>query len=80
MRLVVDLNKVPLLRNQASWDLVRDNPELVPRTVEEVQRLQGSVQFFPSRWATADIDIRTAAGRADCRCPGCGRAGTSAGS
>jgi len=46
-----------LLRNQGSWDLVRDNPELVPRTVEEVQRLQGSVQFFPSRWATADIDI-----------------------
>ena len=29
-----------LLRNQGSWDLVRDNPELVPRTVEEVQRLQ----------------------------------------
>ncbi len=46
-----------LLRNPGSWDLVRDNPELIPRTVEEVQRLQGSVQFFPSRWATADIEI-----------------------
>ena len=46
-----------LLRNQGSWDLLRDNPDLLPRTVEEVQRLQGSVQFFPSRWATADIEI-----------------------
>ncbi|MGI9124926.1 MAG: cytochrome P450 [Mycobacterium sp.] len=46
-----------LLRNPGSWDLVRDNPDLIPRTVEEVQRLQGSVQFFPSRWATADIEI-----------------------
>ena len=46
-----------LLRNPGSWDLLRDNPELIPRTVEEVQRLQGSVQFFPSRWATADIEI-----------------------
>jgi cytochrome P450 len=46
-----------LLRNQGSWDLVRDNPELIPRTIEEVQRLQGAVQFFPSRWATADIEI-----------------------
>ena len=46
-----------LLRNPGSWDLVRDNPDLIPRAVEEVQRLQGSVQFFPSRWATADIEI-----------------------
>lgn len=46
-----------LLRNPGSWDLLRDNPELIPRTVEEVQRLQSSVQFFPSRWATADIEI-----------------------
>jgi cytochrome P450 len=46
-----------LLRNPGSWDLVREHPELIPGTVEEVQRLQGSVQFFPSRWATADIEI-----------------------
>lgn len=46
-----------LLRNQGAWDLVRDNPDLVPGTIEEVQRLQGAVQFFPSRWATTDIDI-----------------------
>ena len=46
-----------LLRNPGSWDLLRDNPDLIPRAVEEVQRLQGAVQFFPSRWATADIEI-----------------------
>ncbi len=46
-----------LLRNPGSWDLLRDNPDLLPRTIEEVQRLQSSVQFFPSRWATADIEI-----------------------
>ncbi|MCX2933652.1 cytochrome P450 [Mycobacterium sp. CVI_P3] len=46
-----------LLRNRGAWDLVSSNPDLVPRTIEEVQRLQGAVQFFPSRWATADIEI-----------------------
>ena len=46
-----------LLRNPGSWDLLRENPDLIPRAVEEVQRLQGAVQFFPSRWATADIEI-----------------------
>ena len=46
-----------LLRNPGSWDLLRDNPELLPRTVEEVQRLQGAVQFAVSRWAMADIEI-----------------------
>lgn len=46
-----------LLRNPGSWDLVRDNPELIPRMVEEVQRLQSAVQFAISRWTTADIEI-----------------------
>jgi len=46
-----------LLRNPGSWDLVAGNPDLIPGAVEEVQRLQGSVQFFPSRWATADIEV-----------------------
>lgn len=46
-----------LLRNPGSWELVRGRPELIPRTIEEVQRLQSAVQFFPSRSATADIDI-----------------------
>ncbi|HTX97498.1 MAG TPA: cytochrome P450 [Mycobacterium sp.] len=46
-----------LLRNPGGWDLVRRRPELIPRTIEEVQRLQSAVQFFPSRSATADIEI-----------------------
>ncbi|OYN79915.1 cytochrome P450 [Mycolicibacterium sphagni] len=46
-----------MLRNKGAWDLVRNSPELIPRTIEEVQRLQSAVQFFPSRWATADIEI-----------------------
>ncbi len=46
-----------LLRNPGSWELLRQRPELVPRTIEEVQRLQSAVQFFPSRSATADIEI-----------------------
>lgn len=46
-----------LLRNPGSWDLVRQRPELIPRTIEEVQRLQSAVQFFPSRSATDEIEI-----------------------
>ncbi|WP_040833013.1 cytochrome P450 [Nocardia brevicatena] len=46
-----------LLRNPGSYDLLRSRPELLPRAIEEVQRLQAAVQFFPSRSATADIDI-----------------------
>lgn len=46
-----------LLRNPGSYDQVRHRPELLPRAIEEVQRLQAAVQFFPSRSATADIDI-----------------------
>ncbi len=46
-----------LLRNPESLDLVRRTPELIPRAIEEVQRLQSAVQFFPSRSATADIEI-----------------------
>ena len=46
-----------LLRNPGSWDLLATNPELIPRMIEEVQRLQSAVQFFPSFSATTDIDI-----------------------
>ena len=46
-----------LLRNQGRLGSGPGQPDLIPRTVEEVQRLQGAVQFFPSRWATADIEI-----------------------
>lgn len=46
-----------LLRNPGSYDLLQAQPELIPRAIEEVQRLQSAVQFFPSRSATADIEI-----------------------
>ncbi len=46
-----------LLRNPESLDLLRTSPELIPRAIEEVQRLQSAVQFFPSRSATADIEV-----------------------
>ncbi|MEX1174361.1 MAG: cytochrome P450 [Mycobacterium sp.] len=46
-----------LLRNPGSWELLRDNTDLIPGAVEEVQRMQSAVQFFPSRWATADIEV-----------------------
>jgi cytochrome P450 len=46
-----------LLRNPGSWDLLVGNPELIPRMIEEVQRLQSAVQFFPSFSATTDIEI-----------------------
>ncbi|WP_433561681.1 cytochrome P450 [Nocardia sp. CA-151230] len=46
-----------LLRNPGCYDHVRSRPQLLPRAIEEVQRLQAAVQFFPSRSATADIDI-----------------------
>jgi cytochrome P450 len=46
-----------LLRNPESLDLLRERPELIPRAIEEVLRLQSAVQFFPSRSATADIEI-----------------------
>ena len=45
------------LRNPGSIDLLRRQPELVPGAIEEVLRLQSSVQFFPTRSALADIEI-----------------------
>jgi len=45
------------LRYPGSIDLLRQQPELVPGAIEEVLRLQSSVQFFPSRSALADIEI-----------------------
>jgi fatty acid omega-hydroxylase len=46
-----------VLRNPGSFELLRRRPELVPGAIEEVLRLQSAVQFFPSRSATADIEI-----------------------
>jgi len=45
------------LRNLGTLERLRDKPELIPRAIEEVQRLQSAVQFFPSYSATADIEI-----------------------
>jgi cytochrome P450 len=46
-----------LLRNPGTIDLLRRRPDLVPRAIEEVLRLESAVQFFPSRTALADIEI-----------------------
>lgn len=46
-----------VLRNPGSIELLRRRPELIPGAIEEVLRLQSSVQFFPSRSALADIEI-----------------------
>ncbi len=46
-----------LLRNPGSIELLRARPELIPRAIEEVQRLESAVQFFPSFSTTADIEI-----------------------
>ncbi|WAC90851.1 cytochrome P450 [Mycobacterium sp. Aquia_213] len=46
-----------VLRNPWSIELLSDRPELIPGAIEEVLRLQSSVQFFPTRSALADIDI-----------------------
>jgi fatty acid omega-hydroxylase len=46
-----------ILRNPGSIELLRRRPDLVPGAIEEVLRLQSSVQFFPSRTALADIEI-----------------------
>jgi cytochrome P450 len=46
-----------ILRNPGSLELLRRRTELVPGAIEEVLRLQSSVQFFPSRSALADIEI-----------------------
>lgn len=46
-----------VLRNPWSIELLSNKPELIPGAIEEVLRLQSSVQFFPTRSALADIEI-----------------------
>ena len=43
-----------VLRNPGSIELLCSRPDLIPGAIEEVLRLQSSVQFFPSRSALAD--------------------------
>ena len=45
------------LRNPGSFDLLRRRPELIPRAIEEVLRLESSVNFWPTWTALADIEI-----------------------
>jgi fatty acid omega-hydroxylase len=46
-----------VLRNPWPIELLRSRPDLIPGAIEEVLRLQSSVQFFPSRSALAHIEI-----------------------
>jgi fatty acid omega-hydroxylase len=46
-----------VLRNPGSIELLRSRPESIPGAIEEVLRLQSSVQFFPTRSALANIEI-----------------------
>jgi fatty acid omega-hydroxylase len=46
-----------VLRNPGTVELLRSRPGLIPYAVEEVLRVESAVQFFPSRSATADIEI-----------------------
>jgi cytochrome P450 len=46
-----------LLRNPGSIELLRSRPGLIPGAIEEVLRVESAVQFFPSRSATADIEV-----------------------
>ena len=45
------------LRNPGTIDMLRRQPDLVPRAIEEVLRLQSSVNFWPTWTALADIDV-----------------------
>lgn len=46
-----------VLRNPWSVELLSSRTGLIPGAIEEVLRLQSSVQFFPTRSALADIEI-----------------------
>jgi cytochrome P450 len=46
-----------MLRNPWSLELLRRRPDLIPGAIEEVLRLQSSVNFWFSRSALADIEI-----------------------
>jgi cytochrome P450 len=46
-----------VLRNPGTVELLRKRPGLIPGAIEEVLRMESAVSFFPSRSATADIEI-----------------------
>lgn len=45
------------LRNPGTIELLRRRPELIPRAIEEVLRLESSVNFWPSWTALDDVEI-----------------------
>jgi fatty acid omega-hydroxylase len=45
------------LRTPGCLELLQSRQDLIPGAIEEALRMQASVQFFPSRSATADIEI-----------------------
>jgi fatty acid omega-hydroxylase len=45
------------LRNPGTIERLRRRPELIPRAIEEVLRLQSSVNFWPTWTALDDIDV-----------------------
>jgi fatty acid omega-hydroxylase len=45
------------LRNPGTIELLRKRPGLIPYAIEEVLRVESAVQFFPTKSATADIEI-----------------------
>jgi cytochrome P450 len=45
------------LRNPGTIDLLRRRPDLIPRAIEEVLRLQSAVNLWPTWTALADIDV-----------------------
>jgi cytochrome P450 len=46
-----------VLRNPGTLERLRKEPGRIPYAIEEVLRVESAVQFFPSRTATADIEI-----------------------
>jgi cytochrome P450 len=46
-----------MLRTPGCLEQLKSQPELIPGAIEEALRMQASVQFFPSRSATDDIEI-----------------------
>ena len=45
------------LRTAGCLELLQSRTDLIPGAIEEALRMQASVQFFPTRSATADIEI-----------------------
>lgn len=47
-----------LLSNPEQQELLREQPDLMPQTIEESLRFNGPVEFSTSRWASEDMEFR----------------------